>query len=210
MIGVPGKVALKEFLADGHILDGDQPAARFVLRNGVHEHRRISITQAIQRLRYVDEHGVSVYQKGYGVLHNRESTSKEHNESTQVSGGGVRTQRGCMRKRHDDDAHANDTGHGHRYVCRHADLRMARPAIHSRRRRLVPSPPRLPRSRPTPRSSSAWRSAPGMGTRARSSCRRTRPRSFHSSSARRQRRTLIAFGSTTLETSPIRRPTNFR
>jgi protein-disulfide isomerase-like protein with CxxC motif len=67
-------VALEKFLADGHVFDGHEPTAGFVLRDGVHEHRRISITQAIQRLRYVDEHGVSVYQKGYGVLHNREST----------------------------------------------------------------------------------------------------------------------------------------
>ena len=58
-----------------------------MLGDGVDEHRRIAVTQAIQRLRYVDEHGVSVYQKGFSVLHNRERHySKEHNESTQVSG----------------------------------------------------------------------------------------------------------------------------
>src|SRR5262249_9021407 len=62
------KMTLKEFLADGDVFDSDQPAARFVLRNGIHERRRISITQAIQRLRDVDEHGASVYQKDFGVL----------------------------------------------------------------------------------------------------------------------------------------------
>jgi hypothetical protein len=61
-------MALKEFLADGDVFDSDQPAARLVLSNGVHEQRRISITQAIQRLRDVDEHGLSVYQKGWSVL----------------------------------------------------------------------------------------------------------------------------------------------
>ena len=67
-------MALEEFFVDGDVLDGHEPAAGVVLGDGVDEHRRIPITQAIERLRYVDEHGVSVYQKGYGVLHNREST----------------------------------------------------------------------------------------------------------------------------------------
>src|SRR4029078_2100649 len=62
------EMALKELFADGDILDGNEPAARFMLGNDVHEHRGIPITQAIQRLRYVDQHGNSVYQKGFGVL----------------------------------------------------------------------------------------------------------------------------------------------
>ena len=42
-----------------------------------------------------------------------------------------------MRQQHDDHAHANDTDDGHRYVCRHADVATARPAISSPRRRPV-------------------------------------------------------------------------
>src|SRR5262249_49356385 len=52
----------------GDVFDSDQPPAGLVLRNGVHEHGRVSITQAIQGLRYVDEHGESVYQKVPSVL----------------------------------------------------------------------------------------------------------------------------------------------
>ena len=61
--GAPGKVALEELLVDGDVLDGDQPPARLVLGDGVDEHRRIPVAQAIQRLRDVDRHGASVYQK---------------------------------------------------------------------------------------------------------------------------------------------------
>ena len=54
---IAGKVALKELLVDGHVLERDQPPAHLVLGDGVDEHRRIPVAQAIQRLRYVDEHG---------------------------------------------------------------------------------------------------------------------------------------------------------
>ncbi|MGC4080706.1 MAG: hypothetical protein QM736_00945 [Vicinamibacterales bacterium] len=51
-----GKVTGKEFLVDGDVLDSHQTPPRIVLENGVDEHRRIAVTQALERLRYVDGH----------------------------------------------------------------------------------------------------------------------------------------------------------
>ena len=49
------KVPLEELFVNGDVLDGDEPTARLVLEDGVDEHRRIAVTQAIERLRYVDD-----------------------------------------------------------------------------------------------------------------------------------------------------------
>ena len=48
------KVALKEFFVDGDVLDGDETAARLVLRDRVDEHRRIPVAQPVQENGDVD------------------------------------------------------------------------------------------------------------------------------------------------------------
>jgi protein-disulfide isomerase-like protein with CxxC motif len=49
-------VPRKELFVDGDVLDGHQAVTRLMLDDGVNEHGRIAIAQAIERLRYVDGH----------------------------------------------------------------------------------------------------------------------------------------------------------
>src|SRR6185503_11003064 len=57
-------MALKEFLVDGDVLDGNEAAARLVLGNGVDEHRRIPVAQPVQEDGDVDH---APYGLGAGV-----------------------------------------------------------------------------------------------------------------------------------------------
>ena len=50
-------MSLEELLVDGDVLDRDEAPPRFVLEDGVDEHRRIAVAEAIQRLRDIDRHG---------------------------------------------------------------------------------------------------------------------------------------------------------
>jgi hypothetical protein len=51
-----GEMSLEEFLADGNVLDRDDAPAGVVLDDGVDQHRRIAVTEAIERLRDIDGH----------------------------------------------------------------------------------------------------------------------------------------------------------
>ena len=53
--GVPGKVSLEELLVDRDVLDGDDAPPGLVLRDGVDEHRRIAVGQALEDRRDVHQ-----------------------------------------------------------------------------------------------------------------------------------------------------------
>ena len=43
------EVSLKEFFGDGDVLDGHEPAAGFVLGDGVDQNRRIPVTEPVEK-----------------------------------------------------------------------------------------------------------------------------------------------------------------
>jgi hypothetical protein len=50
-------VALEEILVDRDIFVRDEPLSRFVLVNGVDEHRRMSITETVEKHGDIQRHG---------------------------------------------------------------------------------------------------------------------------------------------------------
>ena len=44
-------MSLKEFFVDGDVLDGDEPAAGFVLGDRVDQHRRIPVAEPVEEER---------------------------------------------------------------------------------------------------------------------------------------------------------------
>jgi hypothetical protein len=47
-------MSLKELFADRDVLDGDQPLARFVLGDRVHQQRRVAVAETIEKDRDVN------------------------------------------------------------------------------------------------------------------------------------------------------------